>query len=234
MDTYDWDKLLIDRGLMTESEATTFQNSSSIYHRKHYESHGQKIDKSEMEPFFGKEALQYHGRKRSFLAFRHESIVDLIYAISTARPEIVPWSAAQSAKHSLIVSQPHNGVFFANAWRVAPLGDYTSPILKLLSSHAEVLSIYSSSNDDPCSYQCWREGKCVRAIEWIPHPQTLGKVIDFGASQLDDPTYVDRPWYDDINRALEVSGYAGHRIPPLKSKDDEAYAWKVYLPDILK
>lgn len=235
MSTNDWNKLLVDRGLMTAPESIAVFEKHRAYYQVNHDSNGYLIDKSKMEPYFGKPHLHYHGRKHQYLAFRHPSIVDLIYAISNGRPEIVQWSANQSAKHSLIISQPHNGTFFANAWMAPPLENYANPILKLLSSHTEVLSIYSMSNDDPCSYQRWKDGKCVRAIEWIPHPITFGKFVDFGTQESNDPTYDNDDFsYIDVNRALEGSGHAGHLIPPRKSKDEEVLAWKVYLPDIMK
>ena len=228
------EKILVDRGMMTESEETKFNARSQAYHRDHRNPDGSLLDKSYLAPFYGKHPLQFHRRRRSYLAFRHESIIDLVYSISNQRPEIIKWSANASEKHSLIISQPHEGTFFAVAWRKDPLGDYTSPILKLLSSHTEVLSIYSTSNTDPCSFQRWKDGKCARAIEWIPNNESFGEVIDFGQDGFNDPTYEGRPWYDDVNRALELSGHAGHLIPPRKSKDEEVFAWKIYLPDILK
>lgn len=235
MRNYDWNKLLVDRGLMTSSEEIAFSEKHRIYYQANYDSNGSLINKSEMEPYFGKPHLHFHGRKHQYLTFRHPSIVDLIYAISNGTPEIVQWSSNQSAKHSLIICQPHNGVFFAKAWMARPLGNYAWPVLKLLSSHTEVLSVFSMSNDDPCSYQRWKEGKCARAIEWIPHPTTFGKLVDFGTAEPNDPTYDNNDFsYMDVNRALEKTGHAGHHIPPLKSKDEEVLAWKVYLPDILK
>ena len=234
MSTHDWNKFLVDRGLMTKSDEAAFNAKHEIYYKRSYYAEGRKVDRSEMEPYFGKPHLQFHRRKRQYLAFRYPSIVDLIYAISSRKPEIVDWSSSQSAKHCLIISQPHNGSFFVNAWIGRPLGNYASPILKLLSSHTEVLSIYSSSNDDPCSYQRWKAGKCVRAIEYIPNNDGLGEVVDFGKDKFNDPTYEKRPWYMDVNRALEASGHAGHLIPPRKSKDEEVLAWKIYMPDILK
>ena len=227
MNKQDWESLLIDRGSMTKTEAEEFGVNSSAYFRP---PHSDRLDKSDIPPFFGRPALQYHGRKRQYLAFKHASIVDLVYAISASTPEIMPWSADVFVKDHIVISQPHNGVFFANVWGHLPLGNYSSSFLKMLSGHTEVFSIYSSSNDDPCSYQVWRDGKCMRAIEWIPHPQTHGSLVDIGQPQSHDPTYQERPWYDDVNRALETLGYAGHRIPPLKSKSEGVFAWKVRLP----
>jgi hypothetical protein len=96
-----------------------------------------------------------------------------------------------------------------------------------------VLSIYSSGNDDPCSYQRWKGGKCVRALEWVPHPENYGKLVDFGTNEPNDPTYDERLWYTDVNRSLEETGHAGHLIPPMKSKNEEVLAWKIHMPDIL-
>jgi hypothetical protein len=115
MSTHDWNKLLVDRGLMTRSEEDDFSEKHRVYHQANYNSNGSQIDKSELEPYFGKPNLQYHRRKRQYLAFRHPSIVYLIYTISNRQPEIVPWMAGHSARHSLIISQPHNGTFFVNA-----------------------------------------------------------------------------------------------------------------------
>ena len=234
MITNDWDKLLVDRGLMTETEAAGFYKQSEVYYGAHRHPDGSMLDKSELAPFFGKAQLQFDSRRCGYLAFRHDSILDLISSISIRRPEVTSWPAHE--KHCLTISQPHNGTFFAEAWGLEPLGKYSAPILKLLSSHAEILSIYSRSNTDPCSYQRWRDGKCVRAIEFIPNVTSdgLGKVVDFGTDEFNDPTYEKRPWFTDINRALELSGHAGHLIPPRKTKDDEVLAWKLYLPDILK
>ena len=83
MSTYNWHKLLVDRGLMTKSEETTFGEKSTLYHQRKYKS----LDKSQMEPFFGQENLQYHRRKCSYLAFQHDSIVDLVHSISSRRAE---------------------------------------------------------------------------------------------------------------------------------------------------
>jgi len=234
MSANDWDKLLVDRGLMTETEAADFYKQSEVYYSTHSHIDGSTLDKSEMAPFFGKDPLQFDSRRCGYLAFRHDSILDLISSISIRRPEITTWPAYE--KHSLIISQPHNGTFFAVAWGLEPLGNYSAPMLKLLSGHTEVLSVYSRSNTDPCSYQRWRDGKCIRAIEFIPNVTSdgLGKVVDFGPDEFNDPTYEKRPCFTDINRALKLSGHAGHLIPPRKKKDDEVFAWKLYLPDILK
>ena len=227
MSTHDWNKLLVDRGLMTQSQQAAVSEKHRRYYQAKHDTKGGLNDKSQMEPYFGKPHTGYHGRKHQYLTFLHPSIVDLIYAISGGQPEIVDWSPGQSAKHCLMISQPHNGSFFVNAWMGRPLGNYASPILKLLSSHTEVLSIYSSSNDDPCSYQRWKDGKCVRAIEYIPNNDGLGEVVDFGIDEFNDPTYEKQPYYTDVNRALERSGQAGHLIPPRKSKDEEVLAWKI-------
>jgi len=234
MSSHDWNKLLIDRGMMTTAEVDVFYKKSSIYYQRCTDAGKAPINRYGMEPFFGEPELSFCVRKRRFLAFRHPSIVNLIRAISNERPEIVPWFADQHIKNSLVISQPHNGTFFAKPWMGSPLGNYASPILKLLSSHTEVLSIYSASGDDPCSYQRWEDGKCVRAIEYVPNNDGLGEVVDFGKDKFNDPTYEKRPWYMDVNRALEASGHAGHLIPPRKSRDEEVLAWKVYMPDILK
>ena len=233
MSTDDWDKLLVDRGLMTDTERAAFYEHCEAYYGADTYPDGTKINKSEMAPFFGKHPLQFDSRRCGYFAFRHDSILDLISSISIRRPEITLWPTYE--KHSLIISQPHNGTFFAVAWGLEPLGNYSAPILKLLSSHTEILSVYSRSNTDPCSYQRWQDGKCVRAIEWIPNNKdSLGKVVDFGTDGFNDPTYENRPRFTDINRAIEASGHEGHLIPPRKSKDEEVFAWKLYLPGILK
>jgi hypothetical protein len=225
-------RVLVDRGLMTKTDATAFYEQHSAYYEAHRHPDGSRMDKSEMAPYFGKEPLNFNSRKCSYFAFRHDSIADLISAISTRRPEITMWP--NYTKHELIISQPHNGTYFAIGWCTNPLGNYSSPILKLLSGYAEVLSIYSTSAGDPCSFQRWQNGKCIRAIEWIPHSNLSGKVVDFGTANFNDPIYENKPTFMDINRAIESSGHAGHLIPPRKSKDEEVLAWKIHLPDILK
>ncbi len=229
MNAKDLQKFEVDRGLMTEAQEESFWEDYRVYNKLPNYTDGKPTDKSEIAPFFGKPSLCFHGRKHDYIAFKPSSFWDLMYTISTSEPRLTTWPNRPLKPVSLVVTQPHEGVFFALVRRPVPLGNQGCSILKLLSSHTEIMSYYSMSNDDPCSYQIWRDGKCVRAIEWIPHHETYGRQVDIGTPRKDDPIYEDRIWYMDVNRALEKRGFAGHRIPPLKSKDDEAYALEITL-----